>query len=126
MTKAKTLFLMCSVLISLLLPSGAKAELSPAAKSEIAHLLNYVEKSGCEFCRNGTWYKDTKPVREHMEQKLKYFGDRGRINSAEDFITWAATKSEMSGKPYLVKHKDGVSIPTSMWLTEELERYRHQ
>lgn len=99
-------------------------ELSPSTKSEIAHLLDCVEKSGCQFNRNGTWYKDTKAIREHAELKLHYFMDRGRVNSTEDFIKWAGSKSEISGKAYLVRCGDGSPMPTAQWLKEEVERYR--
>jgi hypothetical protein len=127
MTKTNIgLLLFCSLLILPLLSSGALAELSPAGKSEVSHLLEYTEKSGCDFYRNGTWYHDTKAIREHMDRKIRYFGDRGRINSTEDFIAWAATKSEISGKLYMMKCKNGTPIPTSRWLAEELERYRRQ
>jgi hypothetical protein len=100
------------------------SELSPSTKSEIAHLLDCVEKSGCQFNRNGTWYKDAKAIREHAELKLHYFQDRGRVNSTEDFIKWAGSKSEISGKPYMVKCGNGSPMPTAQWLTEEVERYR--
>ncbi len=100
------------------------ANLSPAHQSEIAHLLAYIEKSGCEFYRNGTWYNDTKAAREHVEMKFAYFSKKGRITSAEDFIAWAATKSEMSGKAYMVKHDNDTPQPLAEWLTAELNRYR--
>ncbi len=102
------------------------AELAPVMRSEIEHLLDYVAESGCEFYRNGTWHKDTKAAREHMELKYNYFSKRGKINSAEDFIEWAGTKSEISGKPYMVRCGDGSPVPASQWLSEELERYRRQ
>ena len=102
------------------------AELSSAAQSEIAHLLGYIEKSGCQFYRNGTWYRDTKVAREHVERKYRYFVSEGRVKSTEDFITWAASKSELSGKPYMVKYGDGPPVTLAQWLTEELGRYRKE
>jgi hypothetical protein len=114
------------LLLSLLsFPMAAhSAELSPTVRTEIDHLLSHMEKSGCEFFRNGTWYKDPKAVREHVETKYHYFMDKGRINSAEDFIKWSATKSELSGKPYLVKCGDGFEQKLSQWLTDELNQFR--
>lgn len=105
---------------------GFAFELSPAAQSEIAHLLNYIEKSRCRFCRNGTWYNDTKAVRGHVDTKYHYFMDKGQIGSTEDFINRAATKSEMTGKPYLVKCNNGAEMPLSEWLTHELVRSRKE
>jgi hypothetical protein len=123
---ARALLLTCFLLVLPGLLSQARAELDPSARAEVSHLLEYVEKSGCEFYRNGTWHKDTKGVRDHAELKLRYFEQKGRINSAEDFIKWAGSKSEISGKPYMVKCNDGPPIPTSQWLSEELQRYRKQ
>ncbi len=100
------------------------AGLSSTAQSEVAHLLTYIEQSGCRFCRNGTWYRDTKLARDHVELKYRYFTGKGQVNSTEDFIEWAATKSELSGKPYMVKSGEGPAVPLAQWLSEELERYR--
>jgi hypothetical protein len=111
----------------LILPGSSfarPAELSPATKSEISHLLDYLETSGCQFCRNGRWYNDMKAARDHAERKYRYFAEKGRINSAEDFIKWAVSKSELSGKPYLAKCGNGPEEPTAQWLTDELDRYR--
>ena len=106
-------------------PSNLRsAEVSPGVRGEMDHLLGYVEKSGCRFNRNGTWYTDAKAVREHIETKYRYFVDRGKINSTEDFIKWCATKSEISGKPYQVKCSSGPEQPLGQWLTEELNRLR--
>ena len=33
----------------------ALAEPPPAAQAEVRHLLGYLERSGCEFFRNGAW-----------------------------------------------------------------------
>ncbi len=121
---AVTLFLIWSF-IAFSFPSYAlSAQISPLQKGEIEHLLSYIEHSGCQFCRNGTWYDDTEKVRHHVELKYDYFMKKGQINSAEDFIKWAASKSEMSGKPYLVKSGNQPPILLSQWLFEELERYR--
>ena len=102
------------------------ADVSPVAEPEIQHLLSYIEGCGCQFCRNGSWYQDTKVVRKHVELKYGYFMKKGQINSTEDFIKWSASKSEMSGKPYLVKCGDGSPLLLAQWLSDELERYRRQ
>ncbi len=123
MTSAAKLCVCCVMLFSL--PSYvSSAQLSPAQKLEIDHLLSYIEQSGCQFCRNGTWYDDTKKVRDHVELKYDYFMKKGQISSTEDFITWSASKSEMSGKPYLVKSGNEAPMLLSQWLLDELNRYR--
>ena len=107
---------------SLLLSS----ELSPAVQSEIQHLLTHIEQSGCEFYRNGIRYRDTKAVRDHVELKYGYFMKKGQITSTEDFIKWSASKSEMSGKPYMVNCGNGSSLLLAQWLSDELDRYRRE
>jgi hypothetical protein len=101
-------------------------DLSPTVQSEIAHLFSYLEKSGCQYYRNGTWYKEAKAVKDHVDKKYRYFAGKGKIDSTEDFIKWAATKSELSGKPYMVKCENGPEMPLAQWLTDELGRYRKQ
>jgi hypothetical protein len=125
--RIRTAALLTFLLFLLVLPAASSArpaELSSTARSEISHLLDYLETSGCQFYRNGTWYTDMKAARDHAEQKYRYFAEKGRINSAEDFIKWAVSKSELSGKPYLVKSGNGPEEPTAQWLTDELDRYR--
>jgi hypothetical protein len=61
-----------------------------------------------------------------VELKYDYFVKNGKIKSADDFIKWAATKSELSGKQYMVKCANGSQIPMSQWLEKELEQYRQQ
>ncbi len=121
---AALLVLLCSLMGLPFASIVHSANLSSASESEIAHLLAYIEKSGCRFYRNGTWHQDTKAAREHIEMKYTHFLKKGRITSAEDFITWAATKSEISGKPYLVKCGSDDAQPLAAWLTTELNRYR--
>ncbi len=118
------LLFICSVLTFALTSQGLSGQLPPAQKAEIEHLLSYIEQSGCHFCRNGTWYDDTKKVRDHVELKYDYFTKKGQINSTEDFIKRSATRSEMSGKPYLVKSGNESPMLLSQWLLDELERYR--
>lgn len=118
--------LFLSLLVVPISRDAFSAELSPAVQSEVAHLFSYLEKSGCQYYRNGTWYKEAKAVRDHVDKKYRYFADRGKINSSEDFIKWAATKSELSGKPYMVKCENGPEMPMAQWLTDELGRYRKQ
>ena len=113
-TIKRAVFILLLLSLLSLPPAVHSAELSPAIRTEIEHLLSHMEKSGCEFYRNGTWYKDPKAVREHVETKYHYFMNKGRINSTEDFIKWSATKSELSGKPYLVKCGDGQAAALSV------------
>jgi hypothetical protein len=125
-TRTAAILFVCSF-VAFSLPSLAtSADLTPVAKSEVLHLLSYIRQSGCQFYRNGKWYQDQDAICGHIQLKCDYFLEKGRINSAEDFIKWSASKSELSGKPYLVKCGSGSPMPLSQWLTEELDRYRKQ
>ena len=48
--------LVCS-LVGMLVSSFALAADPPlAVQSEVAHLFTYIENSGCQFYRNGSWH----------------------------------------------------------------------
>lgn len=126
MTNTLVILVTCFFLALFGFTSRANAKLVPSAATEISHLLEYMDICGCEFNRNGTWYKDPKILRDHAELKMRYFDKKGRINSAEDFIKWAVSKSEFSGKPYMAKCDNRPPIPTSQLFTEELQRYRKE
>lgn len=116
----KILFLFLTLLISSpAFPAGPPL----AARSEITHLLNYVEMSGCQFFRNGSWHSPGE-ARAHIEKKYRYLMKEDRIKTAEDFIEGAASKSSLSGKPYQVRCGPDTPVPASEWFTTELLRYR--
>jgi len=113
----------CSTLmLSLMLVPAARAEPPIITQIEVNFLLGYVDGSGCRFYRNGTWY-DSKEAQDHLRDKYNYLSGSS-INTAEDFIEKAATKSSFSGKPYGVKCNDGVSLTSNKWLRDELARFR--
>lgn len=95
----------------------------PAARQEIAHLLEYVASSGCQFNRNGSWY-DPGQAADHLKQKYEYLLKRGLVVSAEDFIARAASESSMTGKSYLVRCSNDAPVQSGAWLQTELTRYR--
>lgn len=102
---------------------GHAAEPSARTFDEIAHLMWFLDSSGCEFYRNGTWYSSDQ-ARLHLVKKNKHLLDRGLVNTAEDFIAKAATSSSLSGQPYLVRCQRADPVPSALWLGAELERYR--
>ena len=57
-----------------------------------------------------------------MHKKYRHF--RQDIETAEDFIERCASRSLLSGKPYLVINEQGEQIRTSEWLKAELLSYR--
>ena len=96
---------------------------SPAARTEIEHLLAFVAKSGCQFNRNNTWYV-SREASAHLAKKERHLEEHGQIASAEDFIVKAATKSSVTGKPYTVRCGSEPAIASDEWLMAELRRFR--
>ncbi len=90
-------------------------------QSEINHLLAFLENSECQFERNGKIHSGIDTV-AHAKRKYNYF--KSRINSAEKFIEYSATKSTLSGKYYMVLCKDSPKVRTQDWLLQELKNYR--
>ncbi len=90
-------------------------------EAEIQHLLNFVENSQCIFIRNGSEHNGP-DAKAHIVKKYNYF--KSRIDSAEEFIEYSATKSTMSGKKYKVRC-DGKEYLTAQWLNDELKHFRN-
>jgi Family of unknown function (DUF5329) len=97
----------------------------PAAQDEIRHLLATLERSDCEFSRNGSWYAAGE-ARRHLGRKYEQALGRGLIRSSEDFIRGVASGSSLSGEPYLVRCKAAQATPSAVWLNRELMRYRNR
>ena len=91
-------------------------------EAEIDHLLTFIAGSPCAFIRNGVSYDGAQAV-DHIKDKYEHY--RAEIRSAEDFIALAASKSAMSGKPYLVQC-DAAEMPAAEWLTQELSAFRQR
>jgi hypothetical protein len=89
----------------------------------INYLLSFVENSECIFIRNDNEHT-AKAAAAHMKRKYEHF--EGEIRTPEDFIRLAATKSLITGKPYLVKFKTGKVIKSETWLSQALEMYREE
>ena len=111
------------LMLGLLLAPVARAEPATKVQIEVNFLLGFVEGSGCEFYRNGTWH-DSKAAQEHLRDKYKYLVASNLINTAEEFIERAATESSFSGQPYEVRCKGGATMTSNQWLRKELVRIR--
>ncbi len=103
--------------------AAGAAESSSGARKEIAHLLNHLQQSGCQFFRDGVWH-EAAAAKAHLDRKYKYLLDRGMIGNAEDFIRLAASTSSMKGTEYRVRCQGGTPVASRVWLGDELVRYR--
>ena len=85
--------------------------------------MSRLEASDCEFNRSGTWYSGAE-AKSHLLRKLKYFEDRGAVQSTEQFIELAASSSSVTGQPYLVRCGNGTPVQSGTWLLLQLQAMR--
>ncbi|MCL2670132.1 MAG: DUF5329 domain-containing protein [Syntrophaceae bacterium] len=118
----KTLLIFVPIFLMSAVPMTA-AEPDGRTTAEIRHLLVFISASACQFNRNGSWHGASEAA-AHIENKYRYALKRDLIGKAEDFIEYAATKSTISGKHYLVRCGGTTEIASADWLTRELTAYR--
>lgn len=99
------------------------AESEAKYKKEIMHLISYLERSGCKFQRNDSWY-ESDTAADHIRSKYNYLVRKDLVPDTDAFINRAASASSRSGKPYHVQCGDKKPVPSALWLREELARYR--
>ena len=110
------------VLITLALwwtPVSAATQL----ETTVEHLIGQVAASGLTFVRNDKPHSSDEAAR-HMRKKYEHFQDE--IDTPEAFIELCATRSLLSGKPYLVVDDQGKEMRTADWLMQALRQYREQ
>src|ERR1043165_2179185 len=111
---------------SLLVLVASIAFASPVKSAEpldqtINYLIDCVANSKATFIRNGTSYTPAEAA-EHIKAKYAHF--KNDIRTPEDFIRLSASKSILSGKPYLVRLPDGKEMRLDAWLTDALRQHR--
>ena len=115
------------LLLSLLLcASGvAAAQQAPSAQTgrEVEQLFVALKQSGCTFYRNGSWH-EADEAGAHLRRKYDYLLKKGHVASTEAFIDLAASKSSMSGKPYLVKCGSAAPMQSKLWFNGKLRELR--
>jgi hypothetical protein len=91
----------------------------------IEFLIDTIAQSHLTFIRNGENHT-CGDAAKHIREKYDYY--RCKIKSPEDFICLCASKSMLSGKPYLVETDQG-RIPVEKWLSgrlaEHLKELKH-
>ena len=70
---------------------------SDTSQLEIEHLYTTILNSNCDWMRNNKHYTPSEAVK-HLQKKADFH--KKEINTAEDFIRLAATKSTFSGRYY--------------------------
>jgi hypothetical protein len=120
MKKIITLFLLYPLIWAFTAYAGIEAG-NDDLEDAINYLLTYVKNSDCIFIRNDKEHT-AKDAVAHMQRKYEHFKDE--IKSPEDFIRLTASKSLITGKPYMIKTTDGMKLKSENWLLKALELFR--
>jgi hypothetical protein len=107
--------------VALALVNQTMAEES--VEQTIDYLLRRIETSKATFIRNGKEHTLAEAV-SHIKDKYDHF--KGEIKTPEDFIRLSASKSLLTGRPYLVRTLEGKEMHLDAWLTGALEEHRAQ
>lgn len=111
-----------AIFILTILLAGTLAAQDNLEKKKIDFLITSVENlKDAKFIRNDEEY-DAKKAAEHLRLKLNKAGER--VKTAEDFIKLCASKSYMTGKPYMIKYQDGKTVESGKFLREKLKEYK--
>ncbi len=119
MIKYRIFILMFALLQGTVLFSLAAADsLSARQKERIEALIRYVaESKDFEFVRNGASYSAATAA---TFLRLKWRANESAIKTARDFVEKVATLSGTSGKPYVIRFKDGSETKNKDFLLAEL------
>jgi hypothetical protein len=71
------------------------------------------------FIRNGTEYTAARAA-DHL--RLKWHNAGGRVRTAEQFITYCASESSMTGRKYQIRFPDGRTVESAVFFHEQLAR----
>ncbi|MCC9137958.1 DUF5329 family protein [Pontibacter silvestris] len=89
-------------------------------KQKIEQLIQFIRSmNDATFIRNGNEHS-CKEAADHLQAKWHKHSDR--IKDADDFIEHLASKSSMSGEPYLIRFADGKTHKSADILHTELNK----
>jgi hypothetical protein len=107
------------IFVILVLFTAAVGAQDTIEKKKIAMLISSIEPlKGAVFIRNGAEY-DGKKAAEHLRLKLKNAGSK--VQTADDFIRLCASKSSITGKPYMIRLSNGKTIKSEEYFREKLK-----
>ncbi len=115
----KNIFVLLVLLLSLMAARVQAQDISETAK--IHYLIASVEAlEGATFIRNGHQY-GARAASDHLRLKLKMAGNR--VKTAEDFIKFCASKSSMTGEPYLMRFADSTTVESEVFFRNRLKTF---
>jgi hypothetical protein len=96
------------------------AEKPKTEKQKIEALIKHVEElKDAKFVRNDTEY-DAKTAARFLRGKWE--ANEDEIKTAKDFVEKAASVSSTTGKPYLIRFKEGKEVKSGEYLLDELKK----
>jgi hypothetical protein len=112
--------IMVTAFVILALFSGAVSAQDNIEKKKIEFLISSVENlKGAKFIRNGSEHNG-KEAAKHLRMKLQ---NVLVVQTADDFIRLCASKSSISGKPYMIRLTDRKTIKSEEYFREKLKKY---
>lgn len=119
--KALTRVAALSLVLSMAMTAVAAP--SPTSTREIDQLMTALGTSRCEFQRNGHWH-DSAQAQAHLRKKYAWLRKRDLVDSAEQFIELAGSKSSLSGRAYQVRCPGQPVMASADWLRARLAQLR--
>ena len=111
-----------AVFIVLVLFIGTVSAQNDIETKKIEFLISSVENlKDAKFIRNGAEYNGQEAAK-HLRMKLQ---NVLVVKTAEDFIRLIASKSSVSGKPYLIMLPDGKTITSEKYFRDKLKECRN-
>jgi hypothetical protein len=110
-----------ALFFGMLLPPVVAGQTAPAAeRQKIESLIKQVgEIKDAKFIRNGSTYELATAVRF---LRGKWETNDSAVKTAQDFVDKVASFSGTSGKPYLIRYKDGSEVTSRAFLLAELKK----
>lgn len=91
-----------------------------AEKAKIEALISHIRGlENATFIRNGSDYSAANAAKF---LRAKWERNDKEVKTAEDFIAKVASTSGTSGKPYVIRFKDGKETPCGEYLTAQLKK----
>jgi hypothetical protein len=112
--------IMVTAFVILAVFSGTVNAQNNIEKKKIEFLISSVENlKGAKFIRNGAEHTG-KEAAEHLRMKLQ---NALAVQTADDFIRLCASKSSITGKPYMIRLSNGKTIKSEEYFREKLKEY---
>src|SRR4030095_4668066 len=113
--------LIAAVLLLLAGPAFVYAQSIPLPEEQkIEALIKRVDElKDAKFIRNGSTYEVATAIRF---LRSKWEANNSSVKTARDFVDKVASASGTSGKPYLIRFKDGREITSRDFLLAELKK----